>query len=60
MGDAKITAILVNKDSLFNQSTIRNRIKGRYSDCFDQCFTFLPWCASTSNTIRNATIIKKA
>jgi len=38
MGNGKIVTILVNKGSLFNQSIIRNRIEGGYSDYFDQYF----------------------
>jgi hypothetical protein len=38
MGNSKIVTILVNKGSLFNQSIIRNRIEGGYSDYFDQYF----------------------
>jgi hypothetical protein len=53
MGSDKIATILVNKGLSFNQSTIRNRIKGGYSDCFDQYFTFRFWCTIRSNTIKN-------
>ena len=38
MGTCKIAIIIGNKDSLFNQFIIRNKIEGRYCDYFDQYF----------------------
>ncbi|KQB40377.1 hypothetical protein [Flavobacterium aquidurense] len=38
MGEGKIVTILVDKGSLLNESIIRNRIEGGYSDYFDQYF----------------------